>query len=499
MQHLQTPSQASQWLRLNVQGGLGADSRQISPGDGFVAWPGSATDGRKFVRSALSAGAAACLVERDGVDEFDLPAGQVGSFTGLKSATGDIAAEFYGHPSRELDVVAVTGTNGKTSTAWWLAQALSSLPKGIVPCGVIGTLGVGRAPDLTTTGMTTPDPVLLQRTLRDFCNAGFKACAIEASSIGIEERRLDATLIRTAVFTNFTQDHLDYHASMDHYWQAKEKLFSWPGLRSVVLNIDDPRGAALAQSLGSNEIDMWTTSRLYGARLCARNISYSTKGLSFDVVEDSVSIPLSTALIGDFNVSNVLGVIAAMRSLGIALSDAVLACRSLQPVPGRMECLGGQGEPLVAVDYAHTPDALKQALTALRSLANERGGNLWCVFGCGGDRDASKRPLMGAIAMQGADKVVVTSDNPRSERPETILAHILQGMAGDMSPDVEVDRSKAIAHAVTTAGVNDVILLAGKGHEATQETNGLKVPFSDHAHAMDALADRRVNLQGAQL
>jgi len=504
IQLLQTPSQAAHWLRQRVTGALQSDSRKLQPGDGFIAWPGAAVDARQFVGDALKTGATACLVEQVDVASWGLEGERVASYQGLKADTGLIAAEFFGAPSEALHVVAVTGTNGKTSTAWWLAQALSALPDGMaLPCGMIGTLGVGRPPasgaalaasdgrSVTSTGLTTPDPVLLQRTLRSFCDQGLKACAMEASSIGIEEHRLDGTQIRVAVFTNFTQDHLDYHGSMEAYWQAKRRLFAWPGLAAAVVNVDDAQGQALADSLRASDVDLWTVSSQCGARLQARAVAYSGLGLSFDVVEAASSYRLQTRTIGSYNVSNLLGVLGAMRALGIPLQDAVHACSTLHPVPGRMQCLGGVDAPLVAVDYAHTPDALSQALAALRPLAQQRGGRLWCVFGCGGDRDASKRPLMGAIASQKADQVVVTSDNPRGEKPETIIAHILLGQAQSKSVDVQADRALAIAEAITRAAPQDVVLLAGKGHEETQEIGGTKHPFSDSDHAQRALHSRQ--------
>ena len=505
MQELHTPSQAAQWLRQRVTGTLQSDSRKLAAGDGFIAWPGAAVDGRQFVDAALQKGAVACLVERDGVAAWPLQGGErVACYPGLKADTGAIAAEFFGRPSSALKVVAVTGTNGKTSTAWWLAQALSELPGDLaLPCGMIGTLGVGRPPaasdvrgfasSITSTGLTTPDPVLLQRTLRHFHDNGLTACAMEASSIGIEEQRLSGTHIDVAVFTNFTQDHLDYHGSMEAYWQSKRRLFAWPGLAAAVINVDDVQGAALADSLVASGIDVWTTSCLRPSRLQARDIAYGTQGLRFEVVEDGVASVLQTRTIGTYNVSNLLGVIGAMRALGVPLKAAVQACSALHPVPGRMECLGGTAEPLVAVDYAHTPDALSQALSALRPLAVQRAGRLWCVFGCGGDRDTSKRPLMGAIAAQKADHVVVTSDNPRGEKAESIIAQILLGLPPCQKVDVQLDRSLAIADTVARAAANDVVLLAGKGHEETQEIAGVKHIFSDRAHAQQALQKRPVS------
>jgi UDP-N-acetylmuramyl-tripeptide synthetase len=402
-----------------------------------------------------------------------------------------------------LAMAAVTGTNGKTSTAWWLAQALSALPgPQAMPCGVIGTLGVGRAPAaglepsveelaLVPTGFTTPDPVVLQKTLRSFVTSGLRACAMEASSIGLEEQRLCGTRIQVAIFTNFTQDHLDYHGSMQAYWASKARLFAWPDLQHAVINIDDPQGADMAATLASRALDVWSTSTRQDARLVARNIRYAERGLQFEVHEGEQHCAITTRTIGTYNVANLLGVIGAMRSLGVALVDAVAVCAHLHPVPGRMECLAEQDAPLVAVDYAHTPDALGQALDALRPLATQRGGKLWCVFGCGGDRDNTKRPMMGALAAKKADQVIVTSDNPRSEKPEAIISQILLGMPPCIALQVQSDRAQAIALAIAGAAASDVILLAGKGHEATQELAGNKIEFSDRAHAIAALALRK--------
>lgn len=511
---LHTPAQAAQWLRAQGATALRADSRAVRAGEGFIAWPGAAHDGRAYVAPALAQGAVACLVEDEGADAFvplweravSSSAPRVARYPQLKAATGPIASAFYAEPSQRIDVLAVTGTNGKTSTAWWLAQALSSLapPR---RCGVVGTLGIGVPPQVQHTGLTTPDPVQFQHHLHDFAQQGFVACAIEASSIGLAERRLDGTRIRVAVFTNFTQDHLDYHGTMDAYWKAKAMLFDWPGLQAAVVNLDDPKGAELAQQLAVREFDLWTVSATqHGAaraRLSARAVRHDGQGLCFEVVEDGASaalaaqpVALRTALVGSYNVNNLLGVIGAMRAIGVPLADAVQACAALLPVPGRMERVGADaqaGTPLVAVDYAHTPDALRHALDALRPLARERGGALWCVFGCGGDRDAAKRPLMGAVAGQLADRVVVTSDNPRSERPEAIISQILLGLERGHSEQVQVesDRAQAIAHTIAQAAPADVVLVAGKGHEAFQEVAGDKRPFSDLSHAQAALARRR--------
>lgn len=489
MLELHTPAEAVAWLQSRVTGALRVDSRAIQPGDGFIAWPGAATDGRKFVQAALAQGASACLVEQEGSAAFGFTSDAVASYTGLKASTGPIAAAYFKHPSQQLDVLAVTGTNGKTSTTWWLAQALSKVQRyAQSPCAVVGTLGVGIPPDVLATGLTTPDPVLLQNAFRGFVDLGLGACAIEASSIGVVERRLDGTQIRVAVFTNFTQDHLDYHGSTEAYWQAKEALFRWPGLQAAVVNVDDPQGAVLAASLAG--LDLWTLSCAHSARLQARDIRYEAAGLSFEVVEGPQSCRLQSSVIGQYNVANLLGVIGTMRALGVPLDEAVRACDGLLPVPGRMDCLNQPDQPLVAIDYAHTPDALDKALLALRPLAEARGGKLWCVFGCGGDRDNSKRPLMAAVAEKNADLVLVTSDNPRSERPEAIISQILLGLSHNACVRVLADRAEAIAEAIAQSAPQDVVLLAGKGHEATQEVAGVKHPFSDKTHAEAALAQR---------
>ena len=492
MHTLHSPAEAVRWLRSHVTGALRTDSRRVVPGDGFIAWPGAATDGRSHVPAALAAGAAACLVEQDGVAAFGLDDVRVAAYPRLKAATGPIAAAYFEQPSAQLDVLAVTGTNGKTSTAWWLAQALGGLPatEAAIPCAVVGTLGIGVPPAVEYNGLTTPDPVLLQQQFRRFVEEGIRACAIEASSIGLAERRLDGTAIRVAIFTNFTQDHLDYHGSMAAYWEAKAELFRWPGLQAAVVNLDDPQSATLLDALASAAIDVWTVAVQQPARLQALDVGLGSQGLRFTVREQNESHLLETRLIGQYNVSNLLGVLAAMRALGVPLASAVQACRQLQPVPGRMECAGGGGEPLVAVDYAHTPDALDKALEALRPMAMQRGGQLWCVFGCGGDRDASKRPLMGRVAQQRADRVVLTSDNPRSEDPLTILAQIRQGLLPGASAEVEPDRARAIASVLGRAAAQDVVLIAGKGHEDYQEVAGVHRPFSDMAQARAALQAR---------
>ena len=505
LRQLRSVADALAWLASRGAVSLTTDSRQVMAGDAFIAWPGQSQDGRQYVAAALAAGAAACIVEADGAKAFGLAGDdRVAAMRGLKAACGPLASGFLGKPSERLKVIATTGTNGKTSTAWWAAQALTALGH---RSGVIGTLGIGEPPSrddpgsITSTGLTTPDPVTLHAAFKGFADAGFTACAMEASSIGIVEHRLAGTHIAVVLFTNFTQDHLDYHGSMDAYWQAKAQLFVWPGLEAAVLNLDDARGAAMAQQLQGGGLDLWTYSTRQDARLYAHQIDYIDGGLAFDVYEGQTQAVVRTALIGEYNVSNLLAVIGGLRALGVPLADAADACARLTPVPGRMQRVIAEAEyddevhryedlPEVVVDYAHTPDALEKALLALQPLAKSRGGELWCVFGCGGNRDTSKRPLMGALAQRLANRTVVTSDNPRHERPSDILAEIVAGMAGTNKPMVIEDRRAAIAQAVRFADGRDVILIAGKGHEDYQEVGGVKIPFSDVVEARQMLADK---------
>lgn len=497
MQSVATVQAAAHWLRSRGIGSLCTDSRQLREGDGLLAWPGAAHDARAHVQRALALGAIACLVEASGAEAFHFDDHRIACYRDLKRASGRVADCYFDHPSHALAVLAVTGTNGKTSTVWWLAQALSGLP-GPTPwlCGMVGTLGTGFVPvdaasasaaRLSGTGLTTPDGVHLQAALRDMCTAGARACAIEASSIGIVEQRLAGTRIHTAIFTNFTQDHLDYHGSMEAYWRAKESLFDWPDLHAAVVNTDDPAGARLARSLQNRPLDLWTVSCTAAARLRACDVEARAGGLRFVLQEAFERHRVTTSLIGHYNVSNLLGVVAAMRTVGIPLADAAAACNRLTPVPGRLQSTMLRGKPLAVVDYAHTPDALQQVLAALRPVATRRGGQLWCVFGCGGDRDPLKRPLMGAAAA-AADHVVVTSDNPRSEDPLAIIGQIIPGLKNHPQVTRQVDRALAIGAALQQAAPADVVLVAGKGHETTQEIAGMRHVFSDQDQVRRALA-----------
>ena len=487
---LHTPQQAAHWLHSRVKGSLTTDSRKVGAGDGFIAWPGAAVDARRYVGDVLKADAGACLVDLSGIEAYGFTDEKIAAYTDLKAAAAPIAAAYYGDPSQQLQTVAITGTNGKTSTAWWFAKALGKLER---KCGVVGTLGIGLPDAMVFNGLTTPDPVLLQQQLRRFVDEGFTACAIEASSIGIAEKRLDATHVQVAVFTNFTQDHLDYHVSMQAYWAAKESLFNWPGLQSAVINVDDAKGRALSVMLKTSSTDVWTVAINEPARLRAEAIEQQAGGLTFVVVEGTERREVTTNAIGLYNVSNLLGVLGALRALGLSLQEAAKACCNLPAVPGRLNTLTQANKPLVVIDYAHTPDALDKVLLALQAVAQARGGQLWCVFGCGGDRDASKRPLMAATAQKNADQIVVTSDNPRSENPAAIISQILLGLTHSESVRVQTDRALAISDTVASAQPNDVVLLAGKGHENYQEVQGIKHPFDDLHHARLALDDWQLN------
>ena len=487
---------AVRWLRARCHGTLRTDSRQVRPGDAFIAWPGHASDGRGHVGAAMAAGAAACLVEAEGVDAYRFDDPRIAALPGLKAAAGRIADAWFGEPSSRLALLAVTGTNGKTSTSWWLAQAATLLGR---RCGVVGTLGIGVPPIGSTpasfepTGLTTPGPVALHAALRRMVDDGHAACAIEASSIGLAEHRLDGTRLAVALLTNVSRDHLDFHPDMDAYWAAKRRLFDWPGLQAAVVNLDDPRGAALAAELRDGGAALWTYSlRDPQARLHAGAIDHADGGLAFTVHEGGQSAALRSRMAGEYNAANLLAVIGGLRALGVPLADAARVVPQLTPVPGRLERVGlGVDAPEVLVDYAHTPDALEKALTALRPLAALRGGRLVCVFGCGGNRDASKRPLMGAVAERLADRVVLTSDNPRHETPAAILDDIAAGLSSRDAARIVVDRRTAIALAVAEADARDVLLIAGKGHEDYQEVAGTRLPFSDAAEARHALAARR--------
>ena len=515
IQNLTNYSEASQWLKSKTQGSLCGDSRVIQAGDAFIAWPGYAQDARAYVNSALNKGAKACLVEKVGVEAYNQNWDEslVATYQGLKADGGLIADAYYEHPSRSVEVLAVTGTNGKTSIAWWLSTALAKLGS---RCGVIGTLGVGEmkpsdnqaSPSellkiFKANGLTTPDPFTLNRSLKQFKDSGVKYCALEASSIGIVEHRLSGTKINTAIFTNLSRDHLDYHQSVENYWNAKSSLFDSPELVCAVINVDDPRGVELYERLqckGQNKdskLKIIRVSESGNGDLNATNISYpnSRGGLGFTVINSQVneglqSTLIETSLVGRYNVSNLLCVIATLCNLGYRLEDIGRVCSEISPVVGRMQSINQRTltAPLVIVDYAHTPDALEKALESLKPLTKS-GGQLHCLIGCGGDRDKGKRPQMALAAYKNAHKVILTSDNPRSENPQTIIEDMLRGLEGlDRSKIlIEVDRAQAIQAILKNSTAGDIVLIAGKGHEDYQEINGIKTKFSDTEQALSVM------------
>lgn len=497
MMRLETVDQAASWLRSHVgAAALHTSSRRIQTGDAFIAWPGAATDGRQYVATALQAGASCCLVESAGVQAYGFEDARIAQFQGLKAASGLIASAYFEQPSKALDVIAVTGTNGKTSTAWWLAQAINLLRKSEqsaqYSCGLVGTLGIGTPGNMVSTGLTTPDPVMLQAELARFRDTGATACAMEASSIGLAEHRIAGTHIKVAIFTNFTQDHLDYHGSMDAYWLAKRALFDIPGLQTAVINLDDPKSDELVAHCKERGLAVISTSQLRtDATLCGSTPEYQASGMVFNVAEAGQMHRVSCPVVGDFNAANMLGVIGGLRALGVDLKAACDAPRHCTAVPGRMELVDVADHPLMVVDYAHTPDALAKALAALRRVAQARGGKLWGVFGCGGNRDASKRAPMAKAAQAGADQIVLTSDNPRLESPQGIADQVMAGFT-ELRPShpkihQELDRQQAIRWAAQQAAPEDVILIAGKGHEDYQDILGVKHPFSDLTQAKAAL------------
>ena len=492
---------------------LHLDSRQLKRGDVFVALRGARVDGRQYLPNALAAGAAAALVDGDGLSGST--ASTAGAFpilsvNGLRGALGFISAEFYRRPSEHLLAIGVTGTNGKTSSTQWIAQLLTRAGR---RCAVIGTIGVGFADEtLIETSLTTPDPVSLQREVRALLDAGAQALAMEVSSIGLEQGRLAGMKIDVALFTNLTRDHLDYHGTMQRYEAAKSLLFDWPTLSHAVINLDDAAGRRLVPGLAERGVDVigYGTADAAGAelsrrvsqRISARAIRATSHGLAFEAELDGESIAVEVPLVGQFNVENLLGVLGVMHACGIEFARAMAALPQLHPPPGRMQQVALPDAPLAVIDYAHTPDALAKALAALRPLVEARGsqgagGKLWVVFGAGGDRDAGKRAPMGAAAAQGADVVVVTSDNPRSENADAIAAQVAAGAANARELITVIDRSRAIAHAMANAAPTDVVLIAGKGHESYQIIGAEKLPFSDLAHARAALA-RRASAAGGE-
>lgn len=465
--------------------GVANDSRQVRPGDVFLAYPGDLADGRRYIPDALARGAVAVLWQAGG-DFCWNSALTAANFevANLRAIAGPLAHRVHGHPSEGLSLIAVTGTNGKTTISQCLARVY---PK---RCAIIGTLGAGFPETQVETGFTTPEATTLMRYLAEFREAGAAAVALEASSIGIEEGRMNGVRVDVAVFSNFTRDHLDYHGTMEAYAAAKEKLFQWPRLRTAVINLDDPLGLKMARETTANRIlgyAIGPARRDFPALVRAEDLVQTPFGQRFTLILPNGRSTVDTGLVGEYNVSNLLAIAAVLHDTAMPAFEIARRLSEVTPPPGRMERLGGAGEPLVVVDYAHTPDALENALRALRPAARARDGQLRVVFGCGGDRDPGKRPQMGAVAEQLADHVLVTSDNPRSEVPQAIIDQIVAGMS---RPQVEIDRAAAIRRSIAEASASDIVLLAGKGHEPYQEIAGVRYPFSDVDQAQAALAAR---------
>ncbi|MGZ5103072.1 MAG: UDP-N-acetylmuramoyl-L-alanyl-D-glutamate--2,6-diaminopimelate ligase [Usitatibacter sp.] len=465
---------------------LTADSRSVKMGSIFVAYPGTALDGRAFIADAIARGATAVIWERSGFawnERWEIPNLGV---EGLRGKISEIAGHVFGNPSDSLWMTGVTGTNGKTSVSQWIASALDGLGR---RSAVIGTLGNGLVGERVEAKNTTPDPIVLQRLLADYLRRGARCVAMEVSSHGLDQARVAGIKYDTAVFTNLTRDHLDYHGTMEAYAEAKFALFRARGLAHRVINIDDDWGASFAERLGGGVI---TYGRARGARgganprIAASSIDLSEAGVRFRVDSEWGGGEVRARVLGAFNVSNLLAVLGALLAAGVAFEAAIEAVCALVPVPGRLERVGGGASPLVVIDYAHTPDALEKALEALRPTVGS-GHRLVCVFGCGGDRDAGKRPLMGKAAARLSDHVIVTSDNPRSESPGAIISQVLAGIPG--GAEAIEDRQVAIFSAVHQARPGDVVLLAGKGHETYQEIAGVRHPFSDREVARAALAE----------
>jgi UDP-N-acetylmuramoyl-L-alanyl-D-glutamate--2,6-diaminopimelate ligase len=467
--------------------GMSLDSRAVRPGDAFFAVKGSRGHGLAHAGQAIAQGASAIVWEP--AENLTAPQFAVASVPvdRLSWHVGEIAARFFGDPSHSMFVAGITGTDGKTSTAWLIARAFEQLSR---PCGYIGTLGQGRHDRLDESRHTTPDPITLQSWLWDFKAEGIDACAMEVSSHALDQNRVGGTQFDAAVLTNVTRDHLDYHGTVDAYASAKRRLFEAHDDRALIFNRDDATGARWASEFGP------AAARLVlygldgplpevGRHVIGRDLALGDAGLSMDIDTSWGPAHIESHLLGRFNAYNLLAALAVLLEAGVELEQAADALSASRTVPGRIEGYRGpRAQPLVVVDYAHTPQALEQVLQAVRAHTR---GRLWCVFGCGGDRDRGKRPLMGEVASRLADRVIVTDDNPRSEDPTGIVAEILRGVAPGRQGRivVEHDRERAIRLAVSLAHVDDTVLIAGKGHETTQTYRDQVRAFSDRKLAAE--------------
>jgi len=468
---------------------LTLDSRAAIPGTLFLATRGRSHHGLAFAPEAVRLGARAVLYEPDDAQAApQLPPEVFGApLAELTSRAGMIADRFFGAPSQRITVAGITGTNGKTTCAWLLAQALQRCHR---QCGYMGTLGVGLPPQVSPMPHTTPDAVTVHRQMAALAAAGAECVSMEVSSHALDQGRVNGVRFHTAAFTNLTRDHLDYHGTMEHYGAAKARLFAWPGLESRIINFDDPFGAALARAPSPARLILTTRAAAplpAGAQFVrATRVQPESTGLTIEVESSFGSVELSVRLMGEFNVENALTVLAVLLAWNIPLRDAARALARVRAARGRMEMFGGRGRsPLAIVDYAHTPDALANALRAARLHCR---GQLRLVFGCGGDRDAGKRPLMGRIAAELADDILLTDDNPRSENPQRIVADIMAGIAAGAPLTIEHDRALAIRVALERSAPDDVVLIAGKGHEDYQIVGAERRVFRDQSVVADELA-----------
>jgi UDP-N-acetylmuramoyl-L-alanyl-D-glutamate--2,6-diaminopimelate ligase len=489
---------------------LVTDSRQIQPGDTFLAYAGEKADGRDFIPQAIAAGANAVLWDPKNFTwnpEWRIPALAIDE---LKMKAGLIASHVYDYPSEKLWMVGITGTNGKTSCSHWYAQAMTSLGK---KTAVLGTLGNGFCGELAMAENTTPDAAVLQRSLAGFVERDAHGVVMEVSSHGLVQGRVNGTAFAVAVLTNLSRDHLDYHQNMDTYAAAKARLFFWPGLQYAVVNMDDVLGVELSRQLANKATQLIGYGFRYPEEhhpgefkmVYGSNLKVDLHGLEFDIEFEDNREHLRIGLLGKFNASNLLAVVATMLASGIRLPDAVRSLQSVQPIPGRMEKYQGVDQPIIIVDYAHTPDALEKVLCTLRELLRSaqskkrtsgRNARLFCVVGCGGDRDKGKRAMVGEVATRLADEVIFTSDNPRTENPLDIIKDIVAGAGAD-NYQIETDRALAIYQAIANAHSSDIVLIAGKGHERLQEIQGKKISFSDAEVVQQVLKDlaRKVRVQ----
>jgi UDP-N-acetylmuramoyl-L-alanyl-D-glutamate--2,6-diaminopimelate ligase len=483
--------------------GVTQDSRYMADNYLFIAIPGTASHGLDFVEQAVASGASVVLwdgADSDQIKKVDALSNNLTcvQVQGLQQKTGEIAARFFNHPSRDLNLIGVTGTDGKTSVSHYIAQCLDSR---LSPCGVLGTLGNGLIHDLKPTGLTTASAVDVQRSLANLVAEGASAAVMEVSSHGLDQGRVNSVEFDTAVFTNLSQDHLDYHRTMESYSEAKSKLFEAEGLKSAVINLDDAFGRTLAEKYRAQlTVYGYSTSADIGAlEPCADFIVYAkslkaTKhGFEINVVTPKGNGYFELNLLGSFNVSNALAVLATLLLNNVAFDESIKRLQAIAPVAGRMELIVAENKPTVIVDYAHTPQGIAAACNAVKQHFS---AELWCVFGCGGDRDREKRPLMAQAAERYADHIIVTSDNPRHEEPRLIIEQIVNGLSKPDAAGSYVDRREAIAHAVAHATADDVILIAGKGHESCQIVGDKYIVFDDRDVARALLDARGTGVNG---